>query len=167
MEKKLVAQKNILVEKMGVHFEKKDNLAPVAARILAYIVLTGKKGTTFEDLVSELCASKSTISTHLTHLQGIKKIEYFTKTGDRKKYFTINNDSFLQGINDMLLVWQQQKELHTEVKEYKLNANSYLSKEDQFNLDLHDSYINYLDDAIRSITILKQKIEQSNQEQNK
>ena len=41
-------------------------------------------------MVTILCASKSTISTHLNHLQDLNKIEYFTKTGDRKKYFIIN-----------------------------------------------------------------------------
>ena len=33
-----------LVEKLGVHLENREQLAPVAARILAYIILTGKKG---------------------------------------------------------------------------------------------------------------------------
>ena len=67
-----------LVEKLGVHLEGRENLAPVAARIMAYIILTGKQGTTFDDLVTNLCASKSTISTHLNHLQDLKKLEYFT-----------------------------------------------------------------------------------------
>lgn len=163
MTQKVKEQKCELVEKMGVHFERKDNLAPVAARILAYVILTGKKGTTFEDLVSELSASKSTISTHLTHLQGLKKIEYFTKTGDRKKYFIINQDSILQGINDMLLLWQEQKELHTEVRAYKINTNQFLEEDEQFNCDFHDSYINYLNEAVRSITLLKTNIENSTQ----
>ena len=56
-----------LVEKLGVHLEKREQLAPVGARILSYIILTGKKGATFEDMVTILCASKSTISTHLNH----------------------------------------------------------------------------------------------------
>ena len=85
-------QKSALVEKLGVLLEKKEQLAPVAARIKSYIILKGKSGTTFEDLVSDLCASKSTISTHLNHLHDLKKIVYFTKPGDRKKYFTINID---------------------------------------------------------------------------
>lgn len=85
-----------LVESLGVHFENKDHLAPVAARILSYAILTGKQGVTFEDLVSNLCASKSTISTHLNHLQDLKKLEYFTKPGDRKKYFIINHLQWLK-----------------------------------------------------------------------
>lgn len=79
MEKELIVKKNQLVEKLGVNFEHSEQLAPVAARILAFIILTGKVGATFEDLVSNLCASKSTISTHLNHLQDLNKISYFTK----------------------------------------------------------------------------------------
>ncbi len=64
----LLKEKLRLVEELGVVIEKKDQLAPVAARIISYIILTGKVGTTFDDLVASLCASKSTISTHLNQL---------------------------------------------------------------------------------------------------
>lgn len=159
MEEKLKKQKCELVERLGVHFENKDNLAPVAARIVAYVILSGKKGTTFDDLVLGLCASKSTISTHLSHLQDLKKIEYFTKTGDRKRYFTINPETIVQGFIQMLHQWGQEKELHEELIEYKIKANEYLDLEEQFTLSFHDSYINYLNEAVKSITILKNKIE--------
>lgn len=158
MEEALKNQKCKLVEKLGVHFENKDNLAPVAARILAYVILTGKQGATFEDLVSDLCASKSTISTHLNHLQNLKKLEYFTKTGDRKKYFTINHGTMIQGIHVMLNQWEEQKLLHLEIIEYKAIANNYLDEENKFKLDFHKGYITFLDEAILSIRSLKNKI---------
>ncbi|CAM1355728.1 conserved hypothetical protein [Tenacibaculum ascidiaceicola] len=147
-----------LVEKLGIFLEKKEQLAPVAARIFSYIILTGKQGTTFEDLVSSLCASKSTISTHLNHLQGLKKVSYFTKTGDRKKYFILNNDTMLQGISSMVEEWEAEKELHLEVKEYKEDINKTLEEDDKFDLDFHDSFIEFLDGAIESITKLKEKL---------
>src|SRR5690606_18841559 len=95
-------QKSALIEKLGVSIEQKEQLAPVAARIMAYIVLKGKSGTTFEDLTHDLCASKSTISTHLNHLYDLKKIDYFTKLGDRKKYFIINKDTLIQSMDNMV-----------------------------------------------------------------
>ena len=69
---------------MGVHIETREQLAPLAARIIATLVLKGKKGETFENLVCELNASKSTIFTHLTTLQASNRITYYTKSGDRK-----------------------------------------------------------------------------------
>lgn len=147
-----------LVEKLGIFIERKEQMAPVAARIFSHIILTGKQGTTFEDLVSGLCASKSTISTHLNHLQDLKKVNYFTKTGDRKKYFVLNKDTMLQGISDMVEEWKGEKQLHIEIKAYKEEANEALEEENQFELGFHDSFIEFLDGAITSIIKLKETI---------
>lgn len=147
-----------LVEKLGIFLEKKEQMAPVAARIFSYVILRGKQGTTFEDLVSNLCASKSTISTHLNHLQDLKKLSYFTKTGDRKKYFVINSDTMLQGISNMVEEWKNEKELHLEIKAYKEETNKTLEEENKFELGFHDSFIGFLDGAISSIIKLKETV---------
>ena len=154
----LEKRKLALVEKLGIFLEKKEQIAPVAARIFSFIILTGKQGTTFDDLVTNLCASKSTISTHLNHLQDLKKLEYFTKPGDRKKYFIVNVDTMLQGINRMLEEWKGEKQLHEEVKTYKVDANSKLEKEHQFEFGYHDSSIEFLHGAILSISKLKESL---------
>lgn len=155
--------KEDLVERLGVFMEQKEQLAPVAARILSYIILTGKAGTTFDDLVRDLCASKSTISTHLNHLADLKRILYFTKTGDRKKYYTINEDSIIQSIDAMTESWILQKELHLEIREYKQKTNQlkndYTSK---FNLDFHDTYIEFLDEVTKAVSTLKSRILEKN-----
>lgn len=162
MKEELRNTKGRLVEKLGIHFENKDNLAPVEARILSYIILTGKQGTTFEDLVSNLCASKSTVSTHLNHLQDLKKVEYFTKTGDRKKYFIINQDTVVQGITELVNQWQEQKQLHLEIMDFKINANKSLEESTRFSLDFHEGYIEFLDEASQSMSKLKAKIIEKN-----
>lgn len=159
MEANICNEKRSLVEKLGVFIETKDKLAPVAARILSYVILTGKAGTTFEDLVSKLCASKSTISTHLHHLLDLKKIVYFTKLGDRKKYFIMNQDTMLQGIDDMTEIWSVQKELHIEIKNYKVKSNSNNPDENsKFDLGFHDDYIEFLDEVTKSVLKLRTKI---------
>lgn len=164
MEVQLEEEKYKLVEKLGVHFEHTDHLAPVAARILSYIILMGKAGATFEDLVSNLCASKSTISTHLTHLQSLDRISYFTKTGDRKKYFIINSANILQNIDNMITQWESEKDLHQEILEYKLKVNQLKSTltELKFDLTFHNKYIEFLKLAIASISDLKTKIVANN-----
>lgn len=163
MVSKIRNDKEDLVERLGVFMEKKEQLAPVAARILSYIILTGKSGTTFEDLVRDLCASKSTISTHLNHLADLKRILYFTKTGDRKKYYIINEDSIVQSIDALTESWILQKELHLEIRDYKEKTNQinsdYASK---FNLDFHDNYIEFLDEVTKSVSTLKSKILEKN-----
>lgn len=153
-------ERSALIEKLGVFLENKEQLAPVAARIMAYAILKGKVGTTFEDLVVDLCASKSTISTHLNHLQHLKKIEYFTKPGDRKKYFIIKKDTILISIDKMVESWNLERELHIEVRDYKEKVNKLgmLDEEEQFDLEFHDDYLQYLEEATNSILRLKSRI---------
>ncbi|WCO00871.1 GbsR/MarR family transcriptional regulator [Psychroserpens ponticola] len=153
-------EKMRLVEKLGVHLENREKLAPVAARIMAYIILTGKKGTTFEEMVTILCASKSTISTHLNHLQDLNKIEYFTKTGDRKKYFIINKDSVILHIDNIIHEWQEVRELHIEIKNYKdaINKEKIENKDEKFDLNFHNDYIKFIDGATASIEELRIKL---------
>ncbi|MEL0651573.1 transcriptional regulator [Algibacter sp. TI.3.09] len=160
MKENICKQKMGLVEKLGVHLETREQLAPVAARILSYIILTGKRGATFEDMVSILCASKSTISTHINHLQGLNKIEYFTKTGDRKKYFVINKDTIIQHVDRMVSHWQEEREIHLEIKEYKEKQNNLKieKEEDKFDLNFHNDYIKFIDEASSSVKELREKL---------
>jgi DNA-binding transcriptional regulator GbsR (MarR family) len=160
MEDNICKEKMALVEKLGVHFENTEQLAPVAARILSYIILTGKKGTTFEDLVSTLCASKSTISNHLSHLQDLKEIQYYTKTGDRKKYFILNKDTITQHFDKMINVWKELRELHSEIKDYKEDQNKQKieNEKEKFDLNFHNDYIKFIDEASASIEELRLKI---------
>ncbi|WP_055444258.1 GbsR/MarR family transcriptional regulator [Lacinutrix himadriensis] len=160
MKDNICKEKMALVEKLGVHIESRDKLAPVAARILSYVILTGKKGTTFEDLVKILCASKSTISTHLNHLQDLKKIKYFTKTGDRKKYFVINKDTIIQHIDRMVDHWDEERKIHLEIKMYKetINKHRLENEEEKFDLNFHNDYIKFIDGASSSIQELRTKI---------
>ena len=153
-------EKMSLVEKLGVHIEKREKLAPVAARILSYTILTGKKGSTFEDMVKTLCASKSTISTHLNHLQDLNKIEYFTKTVDLKKYFIINKDMVVHHVDNLMNEWKEVRELHEEIKTYKEVVNSHNTGDDvdKFDLNFHNDYIKFLDEATASIEILRTKL---------
>ena len=152
-------QKNHLVEKLGVHFETKYRLAPVAARIFSYIVLKGRTGTTFNDLLINLGTSKSTVSSHLNTLLALKKIVYFTKPGDRKKYFVINEDSIALSIDEMIESWQKQRELHIEIKIYKqsLDASGIPEATLKFDSQFHDNYIKFIDDVTNSLSELKAK----------
>lgn len=167
MLNKLRMQEKELVERLGIVIEQQDKLAPVAARILSYTILKGKRGTTFDDLVTSLCASKSTISTHLNHLQDLKKILYFTKPGDRKKYFVINEDTIIQNIDNMVESWNQQKELHVEIKVYKEAVNHLEENQSEpiFDIHFHEDYIEYLNVATELILKLKNKIIQKNTKQ--
>ncbi|MGY5353785.1 GbsR/MarR family transcriptional regulator [Wenyingzhuangia sp. IMCC45467] len=168
MEVVLKKQKCQLVEKLGIHFEKKEGLAPVAARVFSYIILNGKGGTTFEELIENLCASKSTISTHLTHLQGLNKIEYYTKIGDRKKYYIMNYDSMVQGIDKTIDDWNAEMKIHQEVMDYKqtINLLKETPDEEKFDLEFHVDFIEFIHKTIESVTQIRNRIIKNNKENN-
>ncbi|AFL80591.1 putative transcriptional regulator [Aequorivita sublithincola DSM 14238] len=153
-----------LIEKLGVYFENKEHLAPLAARILSTLILTGKQGITFDALVLELSASKSTISSHLTTLQAANRITYHTKSGDRKKYFTLVPDAMIQSMAEMVKNWKCERELHVEIMDYKKEINETLPKnsEQHFDLEFHTEYLEFLDQASLSIEKLKKRLTEKN-----
>lgn len=134
---------------MGVHLEHKEQLAPLAARILANLVLKGKKGETFENLVCDLKASKSTIFTHLTTLQASHRITYYTKPGDRKKYFILSPNALIRSMDEMLENWNEERDIHLEIVNYKEDINKDFPKDsvERFDLEFHNEYLNYLEQA--------------------
>ena len=81
-------------------------MQPAAARILALLIVSDKEALIFDEIREILKLSKSATSNGINFLLSVKKIEYFTKSGDRKRYFkwspsnTINH--FKEGIEKLL-----------------------------------------------------------------
>lgn len=155
-EEDMNIQKKELVEKLGVNFEKLNKLAPVAARIFATLILTEKKGITFDELVEELNASKSTISTHLEHLQTLNKISYITRPGDRKRYFIIHPNLITNVIEEMIERWNNEKSIHQDIIEYKEKRKQNTEKEEpECDIEFNKNFLVFLDEATTAIQKLK------------
>ena len=159
-DKDLERQKTDLIELLGVQLES-DNLAPLAARIFATLILTGKQGLTFEQLVSDLNASKSSVSSHLENLQTSQRVKYFTKPGDRKRYFIIHPNLMVNVIDDMTSKWETEKELHQKVLNYKKEYNRKATEEDHlFDPEFQQDFLTFLEEATSAIQKFKSKIQQ-------
>lgn len=158
----LEKEKTRLVEKLGVQFEKEYQLAPVAARIFATAIVTGKKGITFDQLVKDLNAGKSTVSCHLEHLQATNRIEYYTKTGDRKRYFVVKPDLMEKYIEEMTAKWEAQRCIHKEVLEFKIQSNELNKEDPPFDLEFQKSLLDFLDEATAAVNKLKKNIATNN-----
>lgn len=163
MTEGLEKQKKELIEQLGVQLEN-DKLAPLAARVMATLILNGKQGVTFEQLVNELNASKSTISTHLEQLQATNRIKYFTKTGERKRYFIINPDLMLNVIDEMIAKWETETKIHEKILDYKKSHNELCQQREEFKFDLEfqKDFLTFLREATTAIQKLKTKINQRN-----
>lgn len=152
-------QRKNLIEELGVHLER-DNLAPLAARILSTLILSGKKGVTFDELVCQLNAGKSTISTHLEHLQNTNRVKYFTKPGDRKRYFIIDPNLILNVMDEMINKWEKEKKLHLKIREYKQQCNREAEKSGafQFDLEFQEDFLTFLEETSSAVKKLKAKL---------
>jgi len=84
-----------MVEKMGVAAEK-DGYPPAAARILSLLLIADPPYQTFDELQQTLNLSKSAVSNGLSLLQLRCLVEYFTVTGDRKRYFRIQKTAWYE-----------------------------------------------------------------------
>lgn len=157
--RELENQKKELVEKLGVQLEHQHQMSPVAARIFTTLILTGREGITFEDLVQDLNASKSTVSTNLENLQIAGRVSYFTKPGDRKRYFVINPDLMINYIEETVAKWKTEKEIHLDIINYKKKHNELKNAgEPKFDLDFNKDFLTYLEEATAAIEKLKSNI---------
>ncbi len=109
-----------IIETLGLHLEEEYNLPPLAARIYAILILTDKDGLTFEDCLERRGASKSSISTSLNLLVNMGMVTYFTKHGDRKRYFITAKKKtfFLSKLQESRKRVENEKNIITMVMEY-------------------------------------------------
>jgi len=87
------------VEELGVMLEKLGR-TPVSARVFAYLLISDPPVRTFDDIVSFLSVSKSSVSVALKTLQAESNVLYKTYSGDRKKYFMINTDGWMNNLKE-------------------------------------------------------------------
>jgi len=124
LQRKMLSQKQIeLIEKIGMYFE--QGMQPAAARILALLIVSDSESLSFDRIRETLNLSKSSTSNGINFLLSVKKIEYFTKSGDRKRYFkwspSITINHFKEGIEKVLGL----STLFEEALKHKQDKNSY------------------------------------------
>lgn len=101
-----------LVEEFGLLIERRLGISPLSARIYALLTLSSYSGLTFEEIREAIDASKSSTSVNVNVLIQLGYIEYYTKPGDRKRYFKVAKyfqlvslETYQKSIeNDMVMV---------------------------------------------------------------
>ncbi|MBU2948453.1 GbsR/MarR family transcriptional regulator [Zobellia uliginosa] len=135
--------KQRLIEELGVHFEAEYNLPPLAARIFGNLVVTDEVGLTFDDCQNKRGASKSSISTSLNLLLQLGMITYFTKSGDRRRYFKISDKStfFIKKLEQALKKAANESKMIQKVTKYdqEFNKEKYNSNKEKI-----EAYMNCL-----------------------
>ena len=89
------AAKKEHIERVGVFFEK-SGFPRMVGRVLGYLLIAEPPHKTFNEIQEYLQASKSSISTSLQFLLNQGLVGYFTLPGDRKRYFKLNVETWLE-----------------------------------------------------------------------
>lgn len=78
-----------LIEDIGIRMEERLHISPLASRIYALLTLSASDGLTFEEIRETIEASKSSTSVNVNVLTQLGYITFYTKPGDRKRYFKV------------------------------------------------------------------------------
>jgi DNA-binding transcriptional regulator GbsR (MarR family) len=89
------------IEKVGVFFEK-SGFPRMVGRVLGFLLIAEPPYKTFNEIQEYLQASKSSISTSLQFLLNQGLVGYFTLPGDRKRYFRLNAETWLEMVRKEL-----------------------------------------------------------------
>lgn len=134
--------KECLIEDIGVRLETRLNISPLAARIYALLTLSSYDGLTFDDIRERIGSSKSSTSVNINALLQLKHVEFYTKPGDRKRYFRVAKYFQLSSLEVYVQSIQKDIELVDKINDYnKIHHPEKFSNEQS----LGDVTIDYLE----------------------
>ena len=146
-----------LVEKLGLEIEERMSLSPLSARIYALLILSPYDGLTFEEIKEVIQASKSSTSVNINVLVQLDYIKFYTKPGDRKRYFQISKYSALVSLENYQADVTKEIEIITTINNFnKINHPEKFSSEKILG-DIFEEYLEEKKQLIeRTISRMKQ-----------
>jgi len=111
-------KKRKLIEELGV-LQESGGIQPAAARIMGLLMVSDETELTFEEIYETLGMSKSAASNALNLLLNTGKIEYITRSGERKRYFRFKIKSIRDGIGKALGDLEKLNEILKKVLEQR------------------------------------------------
>ncbi|MCM4150484.1 transcriptional regulator [Arenibacter sp. N53] len=152
-----------LTEELGVYFEQNKILSPLSARIFSMLILTDKEGLAFDEIIEGLESCKSSVSTNLQLLQTQGRVVYFTKPGNRKRYFKIAPDDIFVQLDKKIEQWEKEKNIHLKVYDFKkkLYQKKDITAENNRGLQYTKNYALFIDDFIKNLIQLKENLQKT------
>ena len=151
-------EKKQLIEEIGLHFEQSHNISPLAARIYAMMILSPADGHTFEEIVNISGASKSSVSTQLNILIQLKKVDYFTLSGSRKRYFRASKMYLKKTLEDYNQSIEEEVSITEKIIAYNKKNNIKKFKEHGQTAVLFKSYLEHQLENIQSTIVEMENI---------
>ena len=107
-----------LISRIGV-FAEKSGYPPLVAKMFGLLLVSNPPHQTFEEIQTQLKSSKSAISTGLHLLMDRGMVEYITFLGDRKRYFRVNTEHWLENTQENLLHFARNTSLIKDILHYR------------------------------------------------
>lgn len=107
-----------LIEVIGLGIEERLNLSPIASRIYSLLILSSYDGLTFEEIRDVIQASKSSTSININVLSQLDYINFYTKPGDRKRYFKLTKYSSLISLEVSLQNIDKEMQIVESINQY-------------------------------------------------
>ncbi len=140
--KKFSSEKCSLIEEVGHNFECRHNMSPLSGRIYGCLILSGIEGFSFEEIVEITQASKSSISTNINLLLQLNYIEYFTKTGDRKRYFRPTESYLKITLQSYKIIAEKELEIVKKINEFNKENHPEKFKQNESIGLIFQEYLN-------------------------
>lgn len=149
-------EKRMLIEDIGIILEYRADLAPLAARIYAALLISSNEGLTFDEIIETVQASKSTVSNNLNILVQLNYVEYFTRPGNRKRYFKASKFYVKNALEQYLTLLNKELEIINRVDSYNQENNP-----EKFNNEksVRSLFREYLNDEHNLIKVKIQEID--------
>lgn len=130
-----------LIEKLGLQIEERMTLSPLASRIYALLILSPYDGLTFEEIKEVIQASKSSTSVNINVLVQLNYIKFYTKPGDRRRYFQISKYNALVSLENYQNEVQKEIEIISTINNFnKMNHPEKVSSEKILG-DIFEEYL--------------------------
>lgn len=137
----LSQKKKELIEEVGIYLEERANLSPLASRIYALLILSCHEGLSFDAIVKGMQASKSSISSNINVLLQLGYIEFYTKHGDRKRYFR-TSDSYLKNtLEQQAHLLKKSLKIIAKINHFNEHFNSEKFKKEQTISNLYETLL--------------------------
>ena len=115
---------SLLIEEVGQVIEERAGLSPLAARIYTTLILASDAGLNFEEITIFHHASKSSVSNNLNVLVKLDYVEYYTKPGERKKYFRSSPNYALNAMRKYEELFAKETAIISKINSFNAEHNS-------------------------------------------
>lgn len=145
--KKITKEQSELVEEIGLVIEERADLSPLASRIYATLILASEDGLTFEDITEAHGASKSSVSNNLNVLVKLKYAEYYTKSGERKRYFKASKFYVKTAMEKYNELFEKEINVVDKINNFNKKNNPEKFKNEESVGTLYQNYLSELKDG--------------------